>query len=658
MLDEKQFQSKLDLREARWRDAGGPTRKLTAAIAPPGQPLHGVKQIVLVVVACFAAFAVALSLAFSMGNDARPLMLMVLAVVIATVYGGLQAGILATLLGTALSTFLLLDERWVVFGTTQAVNLAVFAVAALVVSSVIDAMRTAQDVAGERQRLLREMADITDERQSALTKLERVLSLAPVGIAICEDSECRYLRVNDELARILGVPAGNIGSRSAPVSAQPSGFKLCREGVEVPPEQLPLQVAIRTGRPVADHGIEVVRDDGGSRRVLIDAAPLLDAENNIRGGVAAIVDVTARREMEEMLARSEERFRIAIGALPMFVFNQDRDLRYTWVSRLGPGFSNEEILGQTDEALFAPADAGRLTAIKRRALDTGERTREEITVDYGGEARTFDVTVEPYRDGTGDITGIIGAAFDVTERKRIEEALREANKAKDDFVGHVSHEMKTPITLIKGNAEVLDRRAFLLTDQDRRDALADIAEAADRLEQVIDNLLVLARVTEGHVIEREPMLIEDVVRLSVEDHRRLFPHRQIEILVDGDPAYAFLSASATGQALTNLLSNAEKYSPKEVPIEIRISGDEARTTIAVRDHGDGFSEDEAERLFARFYRSPRTARSASGLGIGLGVCRQLVEAQGGQIAARPATGGGAEFVVSFPVADKGEDEAE
>lgn len=478
-------------------------RRLVRAIAPSGEEAAGVQRLLLVVSVCFTAFAAGLTLVLLLGDDARPLMLMVLAVVIVTAYGGRWAGLLSVLLSLALSSLLLFDESWAPAGQRLAINLIVLALAAAVVAAVVDGLRNARAIAAERQRLLDE------------------------------------------------------------------------------------------------------------------------------------------------ISRSEERLRVAVGALPMFVFNQDRDLRYTWVSTLGPGFSSEQVLGASDEALFPQPDAQRIMAIKRRALDSAQRVREEITVDYGGEMRTFDLTIEPYHANGDVVSGIIGAAFDVTERKRLEEALREANRAKDAFAGHVSHEMRTPLTLIRGNAELLERRSGLLTEHERLAALADIRESTERLDGVIEDLLVLARLNDGQSLQLAPVAIQSILRQSIDEHRRASPRRRIDLTVDGAPPPVHASASALRQVFANLLSNADKYSPAEHPIEVSVREARRQVIVTVRDHGNGFGAADGERLFDEFYRAAETS-SVSGHGIGLSVCRRLVEAQGGKIWAQLADGGGAEFLVTLP----------
>jgi PAS domain S-box-containing protein len=237
------------------------------------------------------------------------------------------------------------------------------------------------------------------------------------------------------------------------------------------------------------------------------------------------------------------------------------------------------------------------------------------------------------------------------EAKRTARELKKANAAKDEFLGLVSHELKTPITTIYGNAEVLRRRLERLDTESRVAALHDISNEAERLHRIIDNLLVLARLERGQAISAEPLLARRIVERILSEHQHRFPHRTIRMQTDdsvvpiiGEPVYI-------EQVVRNLLSNAEKYSPRHAPIDVRIIDAGGRLEVSVLDRGRGVSSDEAELIFTPFYRSPASMHEAGGVGIGLAVCKRLIEAQGGTMWARSRPGGGADIGFSLPAAE-------
>jgi PAS domain S-box-containing protein len=249
-------------------------------------------------------------------------------------------------------------------------------------------------------------------------------------------------------------------------------------------------------------------------------------------------------------------------------------------------------------------------------------------------------------DADGTLIGAINVLIDVTERRRAEDALRAANTVKDEFLGLVSHELRTPVTTIFGNAQLL-RDGDGLSEQHQA-MIADIAADAERLLGLVENLLLLTRASSEQRVELEPQVLSHVVRGIVSSFLRRHPRREVrldiervDLIVEADRGYLDL-------LLDNLLSNADKYSPQDEPIEVVVAGvgDEAR--VAVLDRGIGVSEDEIDRLFTAFYRSEGARRLTGGLGIGLSAAKHVVTILGGRIWAAARDGGGSEFGFGLP----------
>ena len=237
-----------------------------------------------------------------------------------------------------------------------------------------------------------------------------------------------------------------------------------------------------------------------------------------------------------------------------------------------------------------------------------------------------------------------------------DEWLRTANAAKDEFLSLVSHELRTPITTILGNASVIQRHGHQLAPEDLASAVNDIHDDAARLNGIIDNLLALARLERGQQVEIEPLVLRRIARRVVDSHGAEHPDREYRldfppetILVEGNAVYI-------EQVLRNLLSNAERYSPEGSPIDVQATRRDGVLTIAVMDRGVGIDPEEAQDLFEPFFRSSRTA-GMKGIGVGLAVCKRLVEFQGGTLSAEPREGGGAVFAVSLPVSNVDDFEA-
>jgi len=260
-----------------------------------------------------------------------------------------------------------------------------------------------------------------------------------------------------------------------------------------------------------------------------------------------------------------------------------------------------------------------------------------------GTRVSFEAYPTPLHDAEGRLVGAVNVLVDITERL-----------AAEDFLGLVSHELRTPVTTIYGNAQLLLRRSGELPDEPR-DMLADVVEDSDRLLGVIENLLLLTRAEAGSPPELEPQLMDHVLRRACEAFQKrrrrtvTFTRKPgSHVVVEADRTYLEL-------LIGNLLSNADKYSALGEVIEVVLSADPLEARVSVLDRGIGFGEAEAERIFTPFYRSSSAKRHASGMGIGLAVCKRIVEAQGGRVWANPRDDGGAEVGFALPLmADPGD----
>jgi signal transduction histidine kinase len=295
-----------------------------------------------------------------------------------------------------------------------------------------------------------------------------------------------------------------------------------------------------------------------------------------------------------------------------------------------------------------------------------------ITLLEGRAVRGFTATAErpdgtrvdfqpyptPLYDKEGRLIGAVNVLVDITERRRVEEDLRStaealslSNGVKDEFLGLISHELRTPVTTIYGNAQLLRDRLERIPDGNRAEMIADIAEDSERLLAIIENLLLLSRIQSDSTPELEPQVLSHVIRHEVDDFVRRHPERDIRfteaaghrVIVEADPTHLVM-------LLQNLLMNAHKYGGPDGAIEVALvtAGDEAQ--VRVLDRGLGLDDADADRLFSPFYRSAEAQRTAGGLGLGLPVCDRIVRALGGRMWAAKRDGGGAEFGFALPLA--------
>lgn len=230
-----------------------------------------------------------------------------------------------------------------------------------------------------------------------------------------------------------------------------------------------------------------------------------------------------------------------------------------------------------------------------------------------------------------------------TEAQQRESDLLRANTAKDEFLGMMSHELRTPITVVHGGARVLRTRGAMLDEETREGLLEDIERESDRLARMLENLLALARVELDEEIAVEPVLVQRLLPKLLAGEGRLGGGR-VTLAISGELAPVAAEAAYLEHIVRNLISNSIKYSPAETPIEVSLAphGSDA-VAIRVVDRGPGVADDEVGRIFERFYRSDRTARMAGGAGLGLAVCKRLIESMSGTIWARPREGGASKW---------------
>jgi signal transduction histidine kinase len=223
--------------------------------------------------------------------------------------------------------------------------------------------------------------------------------------------------------------------------------------------------------------------------------------------------------------------------------------------------------------------------------------------------------------------------------------LQKANIAKDEFLGLMSHELRTPLTVILGNALVLQARPQLDPDL-RQQAVNDIVSDAERLQQLIENLMVLARL-DSRRVEPEPIRLQHLVPNILNRISDQVLDGRLSLSMPEDLPLVLGSDTYCEQILKNLIYNALKYGGSS-PIEVSIRGGRTQVMIAVRDHGPGISEGDIAHIFDPFFRGSAGTQH-QGAGVGLAVCKRLVEIQGGQISALRPKSGGAEFQFTLPV---------
>ncbi|MGC3996414.1 MAG: ATP-binding protein [Anaeromyxobacter sp.] len=369
---------------------------------------------------------------------------------------------------------------------------------------------------------------------------------------------------------------------------------------------------------------------------------------------SAAVEITGRKLVEEALRESEERFRVLADAMPQIVCVLGPDGRAEYVNPEWTSFSGLD-LAATKRAgwmdLVHPEDLGAAVACRRRALKT--LAAQDVELRYraaDGEHRWFQCRLAPIAEG-GRVVRLVGAAMNIDDRKRAEQALREADRRKDEFLGMLSHELRNPLAPIR-NALFILERADPGEERARR-AREVVDRQVAHMTRLVDDLLDVTRIARGKVdLRSAPVDITAVVRRTAEDYRPVLHARRLSLDLDlpREPLVVEGDETRLAQVLGNLLSNAAKFTPAGGRVGVEVEAEARAVAIRVRDTGPGIPLDVLPTLFEPFTQAAQTlARTEGGLGLGLSLVKGLVLLHGGEVVARNGAGGGAEICVTLPL---------
>jgi PAS domain S-box-containing protein len=274
----------------------------------------------------------------------------------------------------------------------------------------------------------------------------------------------------------------------------------------------------------------------------------------------------------------------------------------------------------------------------------GERLYVEGDIKRGdGSVITVGIAYSPLFDDDGKLINVIANVRDITH-------LREAEEMKSTFISVISHELKTPVSLIKGYASTLRREDATWDEQTLRESLNVIEEESDRLNQLIDNLLDASRLQAGALkLEFGYVALDKLAAQTVEKFRTQTQQHILSLDFPPDFPAVWGDSERLRQVLSNLLSNSIKYSPQEGTIRVSGRADEDWVYVAVSDEGIGIPQDEQEHIFDRFYRVESSlSRRTQGAGLGLFLVKAVIEAHQGRVWVESAPGQGATFVFALP----------
>jgi hypothetical protein len=414
---------------------------------------------------------------------------------------------------------------------------------------------------------------------------------------------------------------------------------------------------LRAGERIEHFETVRMRSDGRRIDVSLTISPLRDETGHVVGASKIARDITARKRAEEALRDNEERLRLAMQTGRVGVWEWDIvHNRVTWTDSLYQihGLRKEEFSGTVEgfAALVHPDDLERVNRAIGRSLADQAPYELELRIRKPNGEVTWVFTSAVVTRSNGQAQRMVGATVDITQRKRAEEALQEADRRKDEFLATLAHELRNPLAPIRNAAQLLKGKET--ADPDIGWAADVINRQAQHMARLLDDLLDVARISRNRLTLRKARVnLATVVHSAIETSRPLIDSARHELSVSLPPEPIYVDADAVrlGQVISNLLNNAAKYMETGGRIDLRAEQRGAEVVLSVRDQGIGISRDMLPRLFEMFAQASDASRRAQGgAGIGLSLARGLVQLHGGRIDAHSdGPGKGSEFIVYLPV---------
>lgn len=352
-----------------------------------------------------------------------------------------------------------------------------------------------------------------------------------------------------------------------------------------------------------------------------------------------------RRQLEALVIKERDEFLNILNEMEDGVFIVGMDYRIRFMN---PSLVREfgEGLGSYCYQLLHDFDSPCEQICQLPKVINGSVERWEYNLPDG---RTYEVVASPFIDP--DCEACILATFrNITQRKKVEEELKELNRLKSEFLSNVSHDLRSPLTSIKGIISSLLQKDIELDEATSEMLLTGISEETDRLSSLVTNLLNMSRLEAGSwEPDKERCYITDIINEVLERQKWTNKNHNFLLEAESDLPEIYADYGQIKQVLINLLENAAAYSEEGTDITIKVKVVNDLVEVSISDIGIGISQEDLTRIFDKFYRGDQRRQKPGGTGLGLAICKAIIHDHGGEIWAESKVGKGSTFYFKLPV---------
>ena len=390
-----------------------------------------------------------------------------------------------------------------------------------------------------------------------------------------------------------------------------------------------------------------IRDKKGNYRWILTTGPVrYHPDGSFAGYISSSIDITERKNAEENLKLTSERFRLLADSMPQFVWTGDVEGNLNYYNKAVydySGLSLEEIQTNGWLQIVHQEEKDENVRLWMESIHTGKdfvfahRFRR-----HDGEYRWQLSRAVPQRNADGSIQMWVGTSTDIQD-------IKEMDQQKDNFLSIASHELKTPVTTIKAYGQIAEGMLERKGDVETSGIVKKMGTQVNRLTNLIEDLLNITKIQKGKLVYNEDFFdFDDLVHEAVDDMQKTSATHTIKNNI-GVNAKIYGDKDKISQVLNNLISNAIKYSPQanEVMVITKLINDDVQ--LSVHDYGIGISEEQQKHVFEQFYRVTGESQSTfPGLGIGLYICSEIISRHHGRIWLESSLGNGSIFNIILP----------